>query len=120
MLESKPPESDALFDLALIDRELRQEEAYARVGHTARTLVHEADLRIVLIVMRGGGHIRQHQARDTISIHVLSGLVRVGLPNGTADVPAGRLLTLQRDVPHDVEALEDSAFLLTLGWREQG
>jgi hypothetical protein len=34
----------------------------------------------------------------------------------TFDLPAGSLLALDRGLPHDVEALEDSAFLLTIAW----
>jgi quercetin dioxygenase-like cupin family protein len=33
------------------------------------------------------------------------------------DLPAGHLLALDAAVPHDVEALEDSAFVLTVAWR---
>ena len=29
---------------------------------------------------------------------------------------AGHMLALERAIPHDVEALEDSAFLLTIAW----
>jgi quercetin dioxygenase-like cupin family protein len=35
------------------------------------------------------------------------------------DLPAGHLLALDAAVPHDVEALEDSAFLLTIAWRRE-
>jgi hypothetical protein len=38
------------------------------------------------------------------------------LPNQTVDLPTGHLLVLDQNVPHDVEAEEDSAFLLTLSW----
>ena len=36
------------------------------------------------------------------------------LPDRTVELPAGQLLVLDQCVPHDVEAEEDSAFLLTL------
>jgi mannose-6-phosphate isomerase-like protein (cupin superfamily) len=36
------------------------------------------------------------------------------------DLPAGQLLALDRAVPHDVTALEDSALLLTIAWPEEG
>ena len=39
-----------VFDLAAIGRELRAEDAYQRDGHTARTLVREPSLRVVLVV----------------------------------------------------------------------
>jgi hypothetical protein len=34
----------------------------------------------------------------------------------TFDLPTGRLLALDHGLPHDVEALEESAFLLTIAW----
>jgi quercetin dioxygenase-like cupin family protein len=35
------------------------------------------------------------------------------------DLPAGHLLALERAIAHDVEALEDSAFLLTIAWPDE-
>jgi hypothetical protein len=34
----------------------------------------------------------------------------------TFDLPAGTLLALDQNLPHDVEALEESAFLITIAW----
>jgi quercetin dioxygenase-like cupin family protein len=119
MSKPEPTHQGAIFDLAAIDAEMRREDAYARVGHTARTLVREEDLRIVLIVMKAGGRMAEHQASDTASIHALSGHVRLRLPEKTVDMPAGRLLVLERGLRHDVEAVAESAFLLTLGWQAE-
>jgi len=105
------------FDLATIDAELRREDAFRRSGHTARTLAHERDLRIVLVAMKAGARIAEHRANDAAAVHTLSGHVRLHLPDQTADLPAGRLLVLERGLRHDVEAIVESAFLLTLGWQ---
>jgi hypothetical protein len=43
--------------------------------------------------------------------------VRLRLPERIDDLPAGRLLILERELLHDVEAVAESAFLLTLGWQ---
>jgi quercetin dioxygenase-like cupin family protein len=110
-------EQGAVFDLAAIDAEMRREDAYERDGHTARTLVRADDIRIVLIVMRAGARIAEHQANETASIHALSGHVRLRLPDRDAELPAGRLLVLERGLRHDLEAIAESAFLLTLGWQ---
>lgn len=107
----------AAFDLAAIDAEMRREDGYQRDGHTARTLVREDDIRIVLIVMRAGARMAEHRANETASIHALSGRVRLRLPDHDADLPAGSLLVLERGLRHDVEAVAESAFLLTLGWQ---
>jgi quercetin dioxygenase-like cupin family protein len=117
MSKPEPTHQGAVFDLASIDAEMRREDAYEREGHTARTLVREQDLRIVLVVMKAGARIAEHRATDTASVHTLSGHVRLQLPDKAADLPAGRLLVLERGLRHDVEAVAESAFLLTLGWQ---
>ena len=57
-----------------------------------------------------------HRAEGSISIQALTGKLRLHLPEQTVELPAGRLLTLERALPHDVEALEDCSFLLTISW----
>lgn len=113
------PESTSegvIFDLATAERELRAEDAYVRQGHTARTLVREPDLRILLLVMKVDSRIAEHRANETASIHALSGHVRLHLLDRVVDLRSGQLLVLERGLRHDVEAVLDSAFLLTLGW----
>lgn len=115
----KPPEpvtQGATFDLAAIDGEMRREAAYERNGYLARTLVRTPDLRVVFMVMKAKSSIAEHQAGDTASVHVLSGAIRLGLPSRTVELGAGQLLVLEAGLRHDVEADEDSAFLLTIGW----
>ncbi len=116
MSRHEPTHQGAIFDLAAIEAEMRQEHAYGGEGHTARTLVREQDLRIVLIVMKAGARIAEHRASDSISLHVLSGHVRLRLPDKAADLTSGRLISLEPGLRHDVEAVAESAFLLTLGW----
>lgn len=104
----------AELDLAAADRELRAEDAYRLDGHTARTLVREPAMRVVLVVMRAGAKIAEHRSQDPASIHALAGHVRLALPDRTVDLPAGKLLVIAPGLAHDVEAVADSAFLLTL------
>ena len=105
-----------VFDLGAIDHEMRQEVIYKRGGHTARTLVHAPDLRVLLVIMKAGSRIAEHRANESASIHTLSGHVCLRLPDRTVELPAGRLLALEPGLQHDVEAVVDSAFVLTLGW----
>lgn len=117
MTKPEPVQGGATFELSAIEAEMRGEEAYRTDGHTARTLVREEDLRIVLVVVKAGVRIPEHRANDTVSIHALSGEVRLKLPDKVVELPAGRLVALGRGLRHDVEAIADSAFLLTLGWQ---
>ncbi len=110
----------AELDLAAADRELRSEDAYRLDGHTARTLVREPAMRIVLVVIRAGAKIAEHHSQDTASIHALAGHVRLTLPDRTVDLPAGKILVIAPGLAHNVEAVADSAFLLTLARGEPG
>lgn len=97
-------------------QELSREDAYARGGHTAKTLVRTDDLRAVLVALKAGNKMAEHVVPRTATLVVVSGSVRVHAATGADAVSAGQLAVLPPNVPHDVEAVEDSTFLLTFGW----
>jgi quercetin dioxygenase-like cupin family protein len=117
MPRPESPQHGVTFDLGALERELRADAAYQSTGHAARTLVREPDLRVVLIAIRAGSRIAEHEADESASVHTIAGHVRLHLPDRVVELPAGRLLTLGPGLRHDVEATTDSAFVLTLGWR---
>jgi quercetin dioxygenase-like cupin family protein len=93
---------------------LRHEQGWQNTGHSAKTLVKHQDLRIILIAMQQGTVMKEHQTSGSISIQVLAGQLRVHVGQRTFDIPAGRLLALDRALAHDVEALEDSTCVLSV------
>ncbi len=117
MPEVQSPTPALMVDIAAIERELRGSPAYERDGHSGRSLVREGDLRLVLLAMKAGSIMKEHHVPETATVHALAGHVQLRLPNQLVDLPGGRLLVLASDVPHNVEALEDSTLLLTLGQR---
>ncbi len=106
------------FDLAREVDQLRLEPEW-QSGRNARTLAKYNDIRIVLTVLAAGTRIPEHRADGRISVHVLTGHMRMRAAGRTFDLAAGRLLILDRGLPHEVEALEESAFLLTIAWKCQ-
>jgi len=50
----------------------------------------------------------------------VAGHIQVRAQGRTFDLPTGRLLALDKGVLHEVEALEESAFLLTIAWPGRG
>ncbi len=100
--------------LAEIDR-LKTETTWSS-GHNAKTLIKYDDLRAVLIVLQPKARIAEHKSGGRISIQVLTGYLQITAVGRTFRLRAGGLLTLDRSVPHDVEAFEESAFLLTIAW----
>ena len=109
-----PSSESAQHELSTLIRELRADAARAGVDHLAQTLLREPDLRAVLVVMATGAKLAEHHAKDTATLHVLEGRVRLGLARGDLELGHGYLVPLARGLEHDVTALEDSAFLLTL------
>jgi quercetin dioxygenase-like cupin family protein len=103
------------FDLAAELEQLHSEPDWSS-GQNAKTLVKFDDFRIVLTALRAGGRIPGHHTAGRISIQTVRGRIQVRAEGRTFDLPAGRLVTLDRDVPHELEALEDSALLLTIAW----
>ena len=100
---------------------LHKEDAWLQnTGPSSTTLVKHPDLRIVLLTMKKKMCMHQHSTAARISVQTLVGHIRLRLPDRTVELPAGQLLVLDQCVPHDVEAQEDSAFLLTLSWHGQG
>ena len=85
-------------------------------GHYAKTLFKKSDFRIVLISMERAATIKEHHADGTISVHVLKGSIRFTVRGDVHDLWPGNVLTLGPSIKHEVEALEESAFLLTVSW----
>lgn len=103
------------FDVTRELDQLHREPGW-QSGQNARTLVKFDDLRIVLTALRASSTIPAHQTDGRLSIHTVAGHIKVRAQGRTFDLPAGGLLALDQGVSHDVEALEDSAFLLTIAW----
>ena len=103
------------FDLNREVELLHSEPAWTD-GQNARTLVKFDDFRIVLMALRARARVPGHRTKGRISIHTTIGHIVVRAEGRTFDLPAGGLIVLDRDLPHEVEALEDSAFVLTIAW----
>lgn len=86
-------------------------------GRSAETLAKYDEFRMVLVRMKPESYMSHHKAEGPISIHVIQGRIRVHLPKDrTEDLKPNDLLTIERSLEHDVEALEESTFLLTIAW----
>jgi len=103
------------FDLTSEVDRLHGESTW-NTGQNARTLIKYDDLRIVLIALKGGARIPEHKTNGRISVQVLSGHVRLNASGRAFNLLPGSVLSLEECAPHDLEALEESALLLTIAW----
>jgi len=67
-------------------------------------------------LMKANTRMNKHHVDARISIQALEGRLRVRLPDQIVEVAAGALIALDYAIPHSVEALEESAFLITISW----
>ena len=99
---------------------LKDAESWQReAGRSSETIVKYPEFRIVLIRMKPGSYMSHHRAEGPISVHSVFGKIRVHLPDDRMEeLNPGDLLALERGLEHDVEAVEECAFLLTIAWSE--
>lgn len=89
--------------------------ATAGGGHTADTVYggHEKVLRQTVIGMVAGARLGEHENPGEATVQVLLGRVRLTAGEDAWEVRRGDLIIVP-DARHSVEALEDSALLLTV------
>lgn len=98
-------------------RQLREEDSWQReTGRSSKTLAKYPDFRIVLVLMKANTQMKEHHADARISIHSVEGKIRIHLPDQQVELTAGQLLVIDYGIKHDVEAFEESAFLITISW----
>ncbi len=89
-----------------------------QTGISRKSLVRYPDFRINLIAIKAGMRIEEHQNPGGISVQPIVGHIRMHALGRVFDLPRWKVLVLDRAVRHDVEAVEDSAFLLTVAYPE--
>lgn len=102
------------FNLRQSLRGLRAEPHPARDGHRQVTIFHKTPVTHVLFAFDAGGALGRHSTSGLVTIHALEGRLLVHADGVPHELPAGQLLVLRPDVPHDVRAEEASAMLLTV------
>ena len=70
--------------------------------------------RGTLMLLGKGTKISEHQAAEPLTCHVLTGSVTFRAGARVESLGSGELIVLESTVAHEVEALEESACLLTL------
>lgn len=118
--ERKDPAERALdapllsFVLAAQIEQLQKEPQWLSGDRNSITLVKSPRLRLVLVALRKGAIMREHQVEGPITLFVLTGAIHFTAGGEKQHLQSQNLLTLEKAIPHEVEALEDSVFLLTI------
>ena len=103
------------FDITTELQQLHREAGW-QSGQNAKTLVKYDGLRVVLIALQARSKMPEHQTEGQISIQTVVGHIHVRAQGRSFYLRSGGLLALDQGLTHAVEALEESAFLLTIAW----
>ena len=107
------PQAAKTIDLAQEMSCVLQED-HTETGRLTRPLINLPGLRVVLVSMRAGSKWNEHSTSGRITVQPLSGRIHMRYSGGELELNPGRLAAFAANVPHDVSALVDSVFLLTV------
>jgi quercetin dioxygenase-like cupin family protein len=102
-------------DLAREVEELHREPEWES-GQNAKTLVKYGDFRVVLTTLKAHRKVPLHQTDGRVSIQGLSGHALLRAEGRTFDLTPGRIVTFDRGVVHELEAIDECAVLQTIAW----
>ena len=109
------PSVGAMMSITIADEiaRLKEKPEWSSEDRLAVSLVKDGALNVLLMVLRKKAQLKEHRTRGPIAVHVLSGVICFSTGTEQATLSAGSMVALDRDVLHSLEALEDSAVLLT-------
>jgi quercetin dioxygenase-like cupin family protein len=102
------------FAIADEIKRLRQEPEWISGDRNSVTVVKTSNLSVVLTAIKKGAKLCGHQVEGPITLHVISGRIQFSVAGEPRAIGAGTVIALDNDVPHDIEALDDSEFMLTI------
>jgi quercetin dioxygenase-like cupin family protein len=94
---------------------LKNEPAWASGDRHGTSLVKGDGINVALMLLKKGARLQEHHTRAPITVHLLEGRINFIADAKPHLLGAGTLLALDRAIAHSVEALEDSALILTVG-----
>jgi len=94
---------------------LKNEPAWAANDRHGSSLVKGDGINVALMMLKKGTKLQEHHTRAPITVQVIEGRVNFNANGKTQAVNAGTIVALDRAIEHSIEALEESALVLTVG-----
>ncbi len=79
-----------------------------------KVLIETSFSKEIQILMKSGQVMKEHQAPFPILIHILEGKIELGVQGVVHLMKTGEIISLEANVPHDLNAKEDTIIRLTL------
>lgn len=98
--------------------QLVQRVAGNKSKRTAKTLVKEGPLRVLVVALDAGGKLEEHSVDGPFTVQCLMGKVVSHVGGSTKELRTGDLLVVDTGVAHDIEAKEAATLLITIAKAE--
>ncbi|MDP4131567.1 MAG: cupin domain-containing protein [Bacteroidota bacterium] len=115
------PEGDRVMDATMATiglpsfiKQIKQETAWKERDRNAITLYKTNGMSIVLVALHAGAEMKTHTADGIISLQIIEGRMKFNAGDRFVELDKGEMLTLHKGIPHNVAAIEETVFLLTL------
>ena len=113
-VERSLDEAVMIFDLPAILADLKREITWRTGRRNAVTLLKQPGLRLVLVALKAGAEVADHQTDTPVILQGLEGRAAVRMDGDEHVLTAGQVLTMRPGLTHAVHAQSEAAFLLTL------
>lgn len=99
--------------LQLIER-LKSEKSWMVGDRNAITIFKSPTMRIVLMGLHENAILKPHKAKGVISVQVLEGQMSFATDHQNTILEKGQMIALQENYTHEIRAIKECFFLLTL------
>ena len=94
---------------------LKSEPAWASGDRHGLSLVKGDGINVALMLLKKGAKLQEHHTKAPITVYLVEGRINFIAGDKPRPLTPGMLLALDRAIAHSIEALEDSALILTVG-----
>ena len=115
------PKGERLMDAPVVPidapdflKQIKNEPAWQNSDRNAMTIYKTDAMRIVLIALHKDAMLKEHSTNGVISVQVLDGEINFSTQGETYNLTKGKMIALHRNITHEVTAVEESVFLLTV------
>ncbi len=115
------PEGKRILDAPLVRmnlpefiEQLKSEQTWKNSDKNSMAIYKNDAMRIVLIGLHKSAGLLKHTAEGNISVQVIEGEIKFITEAESVTIEKGGMVALHKGLPHSVEAVKESFFLLTL------
>lgn len=103
----------AIINVEQLIRQAKNDAAWKSEKLYSKTLLKDAELRIVLIGIHEGSAIEMHEADSTVCLQVLEGILIYATEQKTLPVNEGEMFIVEKGTLHGLSAKIPTLFLMT-------